>query len=80
MAVMFDIPYEPSCAGDWLVTVQASEELGGNAQRRFPSRKAALAYANHESRRRDPGGKNTAINLEGADGRWRGFTQDIMPL
>lgn len=62
-----DIPHAPGNDGSFLLSVNESAPL------HFPSRAAALAYANQLARQREQQGLDYAINVEGGDGKWRLF-------
>jgi hypothetical protein len=67
--IVFDIPFEPEPSGAWALLM--NNELAGE----FPTRAKALAFAIASAQR-----TAVAINIEGADGRWRAFDQAVLPL
>jgi hypothetical protein len=67
----FEIPYAQLSDGTWPVTVSHLEH------RYFFSRMAALGYAIIEARKRARRGIATIISVEGADGQWRAFDDDM---
>ena len=72
--IIFDIPYAPEPSGGWLV--QASNHLRAE----FRSRTDALRYAIDAALHEELRGDRSAINIEGADGRWRMFDPNAKGL
>lgn len=67
----FEIPYSKLPDGTWPVSASHLEH------RHFFSRIAALGYAINEARKRARRGIATIISVEGADGQWRAFDDDM---
>jgi hypothetical protein len=51
---------------------------GGKIQL-FDTRVAALAFAMRDAERKRREGLTVVVSVEGADGRWRAFDQDMKP-
>lgn len=67
----FEIPYSQLSDGTWSVSVNHAES------RHFSSRVAALNYAMSEARTLANRGFRTIVSVEGADGQWRAFDDDM---
>ncbi|MEO9091423.1 MAG: hypothetical protein ABI247_13950 [Rhodanobacter sp.] len=72
---LIEIPFTPRASHDWI------SPLLGNAEKQFHSREQALAFAQTlaecDSSDSD---RNSCLCVEGADGRWRLFTPDVLPV
>lgn len=72
---LFEIPFTPDSSHGWTVPIP------GDGEKQFASREQAMAFAqtlakdlNAES------GRGGCLCVEGADGRWRLFTADLLPV
>ncbi len=72
--IIFDIPYAPEPSGGWIV--HASNDLHAEFRSRTDALRYAIDAALHEEQR----GDTSAINIEGADGRWRMFDPNAKGL
>jgi hypothetical protein len=70
----FEIPYAQLSDGTWSVSVNHAEG------RHFSSRVAALSYAINEAKTLASRGIAIIISVEGADGQWRAFDDEMKSL
>lgn len=71
---LFHIPYEADRSHGWTIPVP------GDGEKRFTSRKPALAYATSLARDEPEGGERRFLCVEGGDGQWRLFSPDLKPV
>jgi len=67
MMMIFDLPLDPVEEGVYVLLVNQSASL------HFPDRQSAMAHAVAAARQRSISGLQSALNIEGGDGRWRVF-------
>ncbi|WP_158880895.1 DUF2188 domain-containing protein [Rhodanobacter sp. L36] len=72
---LIEIPFRPDATRGWTVPVP------GDGEKRFGSREQALAFAvNLAKVQRTKAVDESYLCVEGADGQWRLFTADLLPV
>lgn len=72
---LIEIPYDPEGAHGWKIPIP------GDGCRQFSSRDAAMAFALKLAKDLSSGTQKPGyLCVEGADGMWRLFTHDLLPV
>lgn len=72
---MIEIPYDPENTDGWKVPIP------GDGARYFASREAAMKFGVQLAKGvAGPTKSRGMLCVEGADGRWRLFTSDLLPI
>jgi hypothetical protein len=72
---LIEIPYDSEGADGWKIPIP------GDGCRQFRSRDAALAFAFKLAKERvSTTAQPSCLCVEGADGKWRLFTTDLLPV
>ncbi|MEO7050983.1 MAG: DUF2188 domain-containing protein [Rhodanobacter sp.] len=72
---LIEIPFAPDASHGWTIPIP------GDGEKQFSSRENALAFARTLSRDVEmQSGNRSYLCVEGADGKWRLFTADLLPV
>ena len=72
---LIEIPYAPDRCHGWTIPIP------GDGEKQFPSREQALTFAQTLAKGpKAESGHYSCLCVEGADGRWRLFTPDLLPV
>ena len=72
---LFEIPFDPNANHGWTIPIP------GDGERQFSSRDKALAFASDLAKQQSTTEQNNSyLCVEGADGKWRLFTPDLLPI
>ena len=72
---LIEIPFAPDPSHGWTIPIP------GDGEKQFSSREQALAFAQTLAKgAKTDGGPHSCLCVEGADGRWRLFTPDLLPV
>lgn len=72
---LIEIPFAPDVRHGWTIPIP------GDGEKQFATREQALAFAQTLAKGdTTQSGQNSCLCVEGADGRWRLFTPDLLPI
>lgn len=72
---LIEIPFTPDATHGWSIPIP------GDGEKQFSSRDQALAFAQTLAKNvRNETGHDSCLCVQGADGRWRLFTEDLVPV
>lgn len=72
---LIEIPFASHASHGWTIPIP------GDGEKQFSSREQALAFAQTLAKGASrEGGHDSCLCVEGADGRWRLFTPDLVPV
>ncbi|MFC5435286.1 DUF2188 domain-containing protein [Rhodanobacter umsongensis] len=73
---LIEVPFRPDQDNGWTIPIP------GGGEKQFKSRDEALAFALKLAKQQQRGTNATSryLCVEGADGQWRLFTSDLLPV